>query len=297
MRKNSSKQFLMYLLGFLVLSVPACYEAVEGCLDVAAKNFTVDADFDCPDDCCTYPSLKLILNHRVGGPDNSDPIKYLDSIYTDAQRQVFRLQMMQYYLSNFNLVRTDGTLIPIVDQLAVQSYDDAGNLSDNTLTDDFLLINPSFSRSLTVGEIRESGTIEAVQFKLGLEELANRTDTSSVEEDHPLGSIDEPMFIDPAEGYTFIKTAILRDTLSTDTIPTIVSVSGAANLIEYSFPFGQQFELDPGFNITLTLHIDYATWLNAIDDIKNDTAEEIATKIVSGMSQAFTLLEISVDNQ
>lgn len=287
----------MYLLGFLVLSLPACYEEVEGCLDVAAKNFTVDADFNCPDDCCSYPSLKLILDHRVGGPDNSDPIKYLDSIYTDAQRQVFRLQMMQYFLSNFNLVRTDGTLIPIVDQLAVQSYDDAGNLSDNTLTDDFLLINPSFSRSLTVGEIRESGTIEAVQFKLGLDELPNRTDTSSVEVDHPLGSIDERMFIDPTEGYTFIKTALLRDTLSTDTIPTIVSVSGAANLIEYSFPFGQQFELDPGFNITLTLHIDYATWLNAIEDIKNDTAEEIATKIVSGMSQAFTLLEISVDNQ
>lgn len=297
MRKNSGKKYIMWLMGFLVFSLPACYEDVEGCLDFAAKNFTVDADVDCPDDCCSYPSLKLILNHRVGGPDASDPIKYLDSIYTDAQRQVFRLEMMQYFLSGFKLVRTDGTLIPIVDQLAVESYDIQGNLSANTLTDDFLLINPSFSRSLTVGEIRENGTVEALQFKLGLDELANRTDTSSVEEDHPLGSIEERMFIDPAEGYTFIKTALLRDTLSSDTIPTIVSVSGANNLIEYSFPFGQPFELDPGFNITLTLHIDYATWLNAIEDIKNNTAEEIATKIVSGMSQAFTLLEISVDNQ
>lgn len=297
MKRNSgSKGFLLGLGIALILTISACYEPIEGCLDVTAKNFQVDADLECPDDCCIYPSLKLVLQHRVGTLGNSVSIRYLDSIYTDVQRQPFRLEHMQYYLSNFTLHTTAGDEVKVSDRLTVQSYNTDGSLTENQLIDDFLLINPSFSTSLTVGELRTPGEFEAVSFSLGLEELANRTDTSSVEEGHPLGAIDDPMFLDKDQGFAFLKASILRDTLAADTIPTTVLVSGADQRLDYFIPFGQPFDLNPGFNINITLHINYATWLNAIEDVRNDSPAIIANKIVSGMSQSLSLVEITADN-
>lgn len=296
-RKSGSNYLIAGLVWALVLTLSACYEPVEGCLDVAAKNFQVDADDPCPDDCCTYPSLKLVLQHRVGTLGNSTPIRYLDSVYTDAQRQAFRIQDMQYYLSNFHLHTTSGDLISVGDRLEVQSYNADGSLSDNELVDDFLLINPSFSSNLTVGELRTPGDYDALSFSLGLDDLANRTDTSSVEEGHPLGAIEDRMFIDQENGFAFVKALLLRDTVSSDTIPSLVQLSGTNQRIDYFIPFDQPFDLNPGFNITITLHINYATWLNAIEDVRNDTPEAIANKIVSGLSQAISLVEITADNR
>ncbi|NRB49242.1 MAG: hypothetical protein HRU41_16315 [Saprospiraceae bacterium] len=297
MRKNKDSRYLIIALFVgLAFSLSSCYEPEEGCLDVAAKNFQVDADLNCPDDCCEYPSLKLVLSHRVGAPGNDVPIRYIDSIYTDAQSQVFRLQKMQYYLSNFMLHATDGSTAPVTDLIDVESFNPDGSLSANQLVDDFLLINPSFSNSLTVGEIQVNGTFEAISFSLGLDELANRTDTSSVEEGHPLGSIDDRMYVDEDQGYAFVEAAILRDTVASDTIPAEVRVVGVDQRIDYFIPFGQPFDLNPGFNINISLHINYATWLNAIEDVRNDSPEAIADKIVSGLSQAISLVEISADN-
>lgn len=297
MRRNRSSKHLVFGLGLaLAVGLNSCYEPEEGCLDFAAKNFQVDADLDCPDGCCEYPSLKLILSHRVGEQGNDEPLRYLTTVYTDAQRQVFRLQKMQYYLSNFLLHAADGSTASVTDLLSVQSYDSGGSLTDNELTDDFLLINPSFSSSLTVGEIQVNGTFEAISFSLGLNELANRTDTSSVEEGHPLGSIDDPMFVDVDQGYAFVEAAILRDTIASDTIPAEVKVVGTDQRIDYFIPFDQPFDLNPGYNINISLHINYATWLNAIEDVRNDSPEAIADKIVSGLSQAISLVEITADN-
>lgn len=297
MRKNKDSRYLIVAIAaVLALGLSACYEPEEGCLDVAAKNFQVDADLSCPDDCCEYPNLKLLLSHRVGPQGSDAPIRYIDSVYTDAQGQVFRLQKMQYYLSNFLLHATDGSTAPVTDLIDVQSLDPNGSLTDNQLTDDFLLINPSFSTSLTVGEIQVNGTFEAVSFSLGLDELANRTDTSSVADGHPLGSIDDPMYLDQDQGYAFLEAAILRDTVASDTIPAEVKVVGLDQRLDYFIPFGQPFDLNPGFNINISLHINYATWLNAIEDVRNDSPEAIADKIVSGLSQAISLVEITADN-
>ncbi|MBX2877057.1 MAG: hypothetical protein KTR30_33365 [Saprospiraceae bacterium] len=297
MRRNKGSKYLCIGLSMgLAFGLFSCYEPEEGCLDVAAKNFQVDADLECPDDCCEYPDLKLVLSHRVGTQGNDEPLRYLDSIYTDVQRQVFRLENMQYYLSNFMLHASDGSTARVTDLLDVQSYNTDGSLTDNQLTDDFLLVNPSFSTSLTVGEIQVNGTFEAISFSLGLDELANRTDTSSVEEGHPLGSINDRMFVDEDQGYAFLEAAILRDTVASDTIPVEVSVLGLDQRIDYFIPFDQPFDLNPGYNITISLHINYATWLNAIEDVRNDSPEAIADKIVSGLSQAISLVEISADN-
>lgn len=297
MKKSKKSSWSAWISLLFLLAFPACYEEVEGCLDVAAKNFTVDADLICPDDCCVYPSLKLVLNHRVGTPDQSTALVYLDSIYHDAQGQPFRLQLMQYFLSNFELIRPSGESVRVADQIDIQAYNSDGSLSDHTLVDDYLLINPSFSRSLSVGEIKTSGTFEAIRFSLGLDELANATNSNEVTAGHPLGAQEEQMYLSKDQGYDFIKLGLLKDTISTDTIPEIVDISGAANRIDYFLSFGQPFDLNPGFNITLTLHIDYGIWLSSIADIKNDSAEEIAEKTVSGLSQAITLLAITVDNR
>lgn len=97
------------LILFMVL-FQGCYQAVQGCLDAQATNYSVDADEPCPDDCCTYPSIKLKIQHCYEvAPDSFISLNYGDSIYYDALGEPFRISGIQYYMSAFKLVKTDGS--------------------------------------------------------------------------------------------------------------------------------------------------------------------------------------------
>ena len=61
---SAKPKFHLFLFICLACCFAGCYEPIEGCLDVRATNFDLNADRSCPDNCCEYPELRLKLLHR-----------------------------------------------------------------------------------------------------------------------------------------------------------------------------------------------------------------------------------------
>ncbi len=293
--KNSSvdrwnKWWIVCLLAALL---PACYEPIQGCLDAQATNFQVDADEPCPDDCCTYPSIVLNFQHCYEiAQDSFVALNYGDSVYIDAAGNPFRFSSLQYYLSEFKLVRSDGALIGVTDTLQVDQIDPvSGDTSKLTLEDNFLLINPvQKSINVTLGNFTEVANFTGIQFKLGLDTPANQVDPASVQEVHPLSFQDDNMYVDPEEGYIFYKLGLFTDTVATDTIPVITSISGLENLktIDLAFPFSTT----NGFNINVSLRVDYQDWLEGIDIQQSLSDGSFEQKLLENVGTSITVQEI-----
>ena len=83
---------LLSILMAVLLS--ACYEPTEGCLDVRATNFDLDADEGCAD-CCTYPELSLRFENVWVYPDSVAPLR-LHTFYVDAVGNPFRFERIRF---------------------------------------------------------------------------------------------------------------------------------------------------------------------------------------------------------
>lgn len=291
MRKNL-KELTSYYISRLCLLLlffsQACYEPREGCLDINATNFQTDADKDCLD-CCTYPELNLSFRHRVVLPDTAFNLVYLDSVYTDDFGNPFTIKNIQFYLSNFHLIRASGDEVGVVDSLEFEIPQTDGDPLVETVEDNFALINRSTFSDYTLGTFLESNDFAALRFAIGVEGQANNADPNSINENHPLYFQDEEMHFNIDSGYVFNKIELFRDTTVADTIPVIIDIGLEQNLRAIVLP--AVFSLVEGFDITVVLQVDYLTWFEGVD-VKNDTPEEIASKIVQNITQAFSIIEI-----
>ena len=97
------------------------------------------------------------------------------------------------------------------------------------------------------------------------------------------------MYANADSGYVFNRLEFFRDTTAADTIPTVIDIGLEENLRVVSLP--ATFSLIEGFNITVTLQVDYLTWFNGID-VKNDSEEQIANKIVDNLTQSFSIIAV-----
>ena len=276
----------------LLVFLSACYEPVEGCLDIAATNFDADADDPCLD-CCTYPALSIDFRHRVLTVDTFFNLVYVDSVYTDDFGNPYRINNIQFYLSNVRLLRADGTEVGVTDSLEFEIQQSTGETIQGTVEDNFALVNRNTFSDYDLGTFRESGTFTGMRFAIGIEGTANTADPNSISTAHPLGVQEEDMYFNADSGYVFNRIEFFRDTIASDTIPTILDIGLEQNL-QRTVLFAE-FTLIEGFNTVLTLQIDYATWFTGID-MKNDSETMIAEKIVENIAQSFSLLTIVQQN-
>ena len=277
-------------LALLLFTCWACYEDQEGCLDVAATNFFAEADDPCPD-CCTYPSLAIDIRHRVVLADTFFNLVYVDSIYTDDFGNPFRINNIQFYLSNFRLLRASNTEVGVADSLNIAVLQSGGDTLMQNVEDNFALINRSNFNAYTLGTFLEAGNFAGIRLAMGVEGAANNADPNLISNSHPL-SIEEDMYFNPDSGYVFNRIEFFRDTTAADTIPTVINIGLEQNL--RSLVLLGEFNLLEGFNTTLTLQIDYLTWFRGVD-IKNDSEEIISSKIVDNITQAISLIAIEQD--
>ena len=84
---------IVVLISFLM----SCYTRKEACLDVLAANYDVSADDACLD-CCTYPKLKLEIQHFV-----KDSVYSNTTIYTNDLNQSFKILDVRFYVHAFEL--------------------------------------------------------------------------------------------------------------------------------------------------------------------------------------------------
>ena len=260
-----------YLLLFPMLWT-GCGEDVEGCLDPNATNFDPSADVSC---CCEYPQLTLKLSYLNYGGDSSSFA--LNIPYNDDNGQVFAVSDLRFYLSGFELVRADNSVVSVTDTIEVMLRN--GTLA--TLTDDFCLVRNSVFK-YNIGTTNVSGDFTKIRFKVGLDSIASLVNPQDLETVHPLHS-DFGMFSN--DSYSYNKIAIIADTSASDIISTYV-IDDELVAIELDY----NFTINSGFDTEIKINADLKSLLNTVD-FQNDDYNTIISKIVTNTSEIFRIVE------
>ena len=289
-----NREFIFATFLCCTLLLPACYEPKEGCLDAQATNFELDADEACPN-CCEYPSLQLALRHRIVLFGQEEDRFSTDSIYYDGSGQPFRFNNIRFYLSNLRLVRSDGSEAMVSDTIELDLYAPSGAPRKATAEDNFLLANPLFEQTYTIGAFRESGSnFEKIRFAVGIEGIANEAIPDSLPDDYPLGRIEQALDLhfNQDSGYVFSHIELFRDTTAADTIPVVLRIGTMPYLrvVELLLPSGGYTPSD-GFNTLVTLRVNYVEWFQSLN-IRQDTPAQMIEKIVQNLANSFSVIAI-----
>lgn len=144
-------------LMFAVLLGIGCYSYQEGCQDLSATNYKLDADYTC-EDCCTYPSINFTLSHRLGAQNY-----HRDSILLDASSTPFKLEHIYFFIHEFQFNFSDQSVSKVDETIAFLTPDN----KQIKATDDYQFVTPSLS-SIRIPNIKKSGVIEQCQFEIGV---------------------------------------------------------------------------------------------------------------------------------
>lgn len=199
MKNNIVSFTLIVLLTACTLQFSACTKK-EGCTDPKALNYDPDAETSSND--CKYATTPpantqgtLALHmHQSFGSSALDT----SAVYTLNNGQKFRMNQIRYYLSNFALVKSDGTEVPVPES--------------------YLLIQPSVDE-YTAGEA-EAGTYTKIKFYIGIDSATNSGGTLPVDRPagHPLALQTPSMFWTWASGYIFMRFEGMADTTGTSSL-------------------------------------------------------------------------------
>lgn len=288
----TAKAFHFYLSIFtLILFSTACYEDIEGCLDINANNFDVTADVECID-CCNFPTLELSVLHRISDPqlDTFYNLPLNDSITLDSINY-FIINDLKFYLSDIQLVKSDGTAIGVTDEIQLINTSETDTIS-TFVEDNFALISRRSPRASSIGTIIANGDFSGIRFKVGLSETANTANPNLVPTNHPLFFDEGEMYFNADSGYVFNRIELLENTLLVDTTivdTTLIEIGLNENLrnIVLDYPFS----LSLGFNTSIILQIDYRDWFELID-FQNDSPSTIVTKIMENLPNSFDIAAI-----
>jgi len=282
--------FIIYNLSFIIL-FNSCYTPSEGCLDIGATNFNASADESC-EDCCTYPQLRLAIFHSIttqGILQTDTCINFTSStILTNDNVNYYQLNDVSFYLSDFEMIRSNGDVATVDDTISLTIFDDIFTQEDkDTLVkNDFELIKRSVF-NYNIGEFRTSGTFSKVRFKVGINKPLNTTDVDTLETTHPLSSANEMHNGDRGAGFILQQFVIEKDTaVATSNIDTLSISQTFVNSIPVELDFPETFQ--PGFNVTIPMKINYSKWFQGINFV-TDTEAEIKTQIVSNTAEAFEI--------
>ncbi len=265
---------LILCLTFLLFS--ACKEKIEGCTDLAATNWNAAADRAC-ESCCSYPNLKLTLEHTAG--DTS--LIYGDQ-YTDDFGNAFRITSIRYFLSDFRLWNDQATYL-VSDST---DMDVVVNGEDTTLLvkDDFVFVTRS-NTSTTIGEfITGTKSLDSLHFKLGITQPANSSDPASLPSSHALAPKSDSMYWDATNGYIFQRIGLVPNTVTGDTI--LLEIGGDDLLQSVNLAFNVY--IPAGTDLTVPLTVDYLDWFTGINFVE-DAQEVWKEKIVTNLSKSFSI--------
>lgn len=271
----------------LIALLSACIEREEGCLDIAAVNFAADADLACPDSCCVYPTLQVELQHRIHTAERPDTLIrfFYDSTYAVLPDTTvkFAFDSIRFFLSEFELIREDSSSFQVSDRLELSD----GNGELVSVTDDVFIAERNSFGTQTLGDFRAEGTFTGVRFLVGLKETIRTADASSFPVDHPLVDQNND-FNATTDGFAALALRFRQPPSTTDTT-TLRIVS--ATPVELSF---EPFVIEPGFDVKLTLAVDYLDWLEGI--LVNDATDaELREYIRMALDNSFQVSAVSLE--
>ena len=275
---------LFCLLTIVLLS--ACYEPTEGCLDVRATNFNLDADEACGD-CCTFPTLSLQFSNLWSYDDTIVSLR-LDTFYVDAVGNPFRFERIRFYWSDLRLVTAAGEELRLIDSLDL-SIAQGEDTSMIVILDDIVLADiNSATETVSLGTLEPSGTLTQLQATFGIEDPTNKAVTTSVSTSHPLAPQGGQMNLGSDLGYIFAKIEYFQDTTSVDTIPREINLYGDDFRRDLPLDLTMPTIFIDGFNPRLVIEHDVSKWFEGINVRSTDTTA-LKNSFVENLTQSFTL--------
>lgn len=283
---------IIYSFLFIIL-IGSCYTPTEGCLNIDATNYNASADEPC-DDCCVFPNLNLRITHSITteGTFGQDSVinHSADSTFNNVDDNFFQIKGMEFYLSDFQLVMSDGSIAEVEDEMTFMIYEDAISQTskDTTVKDDFVLVSRS-SFNYTIGEFRQPGTFTELRFTVGISENLSSIDVDTLDSSHPLSSENLMHFGTRDSGFVYQEFSLVKDTTTNSTEVEVYQMGKETdNSIQLTFFLTG--ELEPGFDAEIPLIVNYSTWLKGINFASNDV-ETIKSIIVSNTAEAFEIGE------
>ncbi len=289
--RSSPLRWRPQILGGLILAVlfgGGCYEPKEGCLDINATNFAVDADQACLD-CCTYPLLRMRFQHSSVYPDTVVNFRLLDSVYFDAGGNPYRVADFRFFLSELRLLRPDGTEVALQNRVAASVFRPGGALEPDSIDNDIILVRPPLTSLYDLGTLRANGAFSAIRFRIGIAVSTAAVDPESLPANHPLRPNASGMPWSQTEGFVFQRAVFLPGNMPEDTARVTVHIREPIHYRTVELPVNA--DIREGFDVEFEMRIDYLSWLRDISPA-TQTPEILLERLVSRTSSAFAVVNI-----
>ena len=280
-------RFFLFIPFFILLA--GCYEPKNGCLDLEATNYDVGADDPCRD-CCKYPKILLQVQHYVtpsSMPDTAFAMKYATKYQSPFDtNDFFFIDRGRFFISDLKLVRSTGEEIGLLDSVWLP-----------TPTGDSIFVENNFSKhdrdifqAATLGTVKTVGMFSGVKFTLGVsQKVLDEVQIDSVKTG-ALAVKNDSLSFDSLTGIIPNHLIIRPDTLD-DTMPIDLHLTEPKQI---SLGFSQPFSVERGYNIKLTIRLNYLTLFQYVD-FKHDTPSVIRAKIDSQLTNAFSVVSVKLE--
>jgi len=241
-----------------------CNTRIQGCLDVNAENFDLEAERDC-DGCCTYPSMLLSLSQKW----NEENFTNDDTLY-DINLKPYKIQDLRYFLTTWAWRDTEGIW------MTVDSIDADCDASTLTYTPDNAIVDTR-KFLYTLGTIRQAPTIDSIRFAFGLTQDFSCLDEENAATPPELTS-QSPLW-NPASSSLETLRLIVQRTLGSEVFDTLYIDT------QVDIGLGYDLQFRKGFDTQLDLSVNYAMWFSAVDIMDLNT---FGTSIVNNFDGSIT---------
>lgn len=148
------------LVGFTVLSLGSCDTRIEGCTNVNASNFNLNADTPCSN-CCTQPQATTSFICKTDANTFST-----NDIFKDVNNTSYKVKNFNLYINNIEFELKNGTKVK-----ASTSFDYNGTSYIN----DFFIMNNALQIT-KLFNIAMPDSLVAVSVNIGLPNALNTID-------------------------------------------------------------------------------------------------------------------------
>jgi len=249
---------IFFPLCLLLSLLTSCYEPVEGCLDVNAENYELEADDPCPNDgCCNYPTFSLSVSPLWNGSSLRT-----DTFYQDNFNNEFRLTRFRYYWSELSLeLAGDATPLVLQDTMEFGVLTETGDTTFQNLNSNLILIDHPGSTNLSVGNFRSVGTISSLTGQVGLRGDYRSVVPGTLSSSHPLANQEGRMHFRGDSSYVQMKLEY-DIVVGSDTASRVVNVFGNQEL---NIPILNGFAMPLGTDFSLSFSLELASLLDGIN--------------------------------
>lgn len=201
--------FQLLCLASALLSF-ACTEPTEGCLDITASNFDIEADDDCclseEECCCSYPNLVVDLIYRLSEADTSNTNFELSQYYEiENTTDSIRIDTFQFFITGLRPRSVSGMdSITVRETIDVSTQNIAGESVQFSVEDNIILVDCN-QFSYTIGTYQSDLEIDQLDFTLGLPSVIAQINPDDISNDNNLKNSYAPLFDEDLGRFPSIK--------------------------------------------------------------------------------------------